>query len=313
MSTIHINSSSRSAIVSNCSEVFFDDFFSKKAICKNDTNGYIQSTSDGFPTCSFTGKEKDEETGYGYFGARYMDHELMTMWLSVDPMADKYPSLSPYNYCAWNPVKLVDPDGRDVWEINSEGYVVKQIKDKTKDAFYRVNDKGERIEGEENSVEFKYGTIESHIKRSYSFKEQTGTYDAFQVRGDDNGEKLFKFFANAVAEKEMEVSHIKCGLEGDKGLNFVSTAHFIPYTEIREDGSSHRIAAEPSQACLLKGRLQHKYTIREINHSHPLTANPSRNDLQFASQIRKLYSNAKHTVAPSLNIYYIKENKYIPF
>ena len=42
-----------------------------------------------------------------------MDHELMTMWLSVDPMADKYPSISPYAYCAWNPVKLVDPDGRD--------------------------------------------------------------------------------------------------------------------------------------------------------------------------------------------------------
>ena len=59
----------------------------------------------------FTGKERDEETGYGYFGARYMDHELMTMWLSVDPMADKYPSLSPYAYCAWNPIKLVDVDG----------------------------------------------------------------------------------------------------------------------------------------------------------------------------------------------------------
>ena len=44
-----------------------------------------------------TGKEKDEETGYGYFGARYTDHELMTMWLSVDPMTDKYPSISPYN------------------------------------------------------------------------------------------------------------------------------------------------------------------------------------------------------------------------
>ena len=58
-----------------------------------------------------TGKEKDVETGYGYFGARYMDHELMTMWLSVDPMVDKYPSISPYAYCAWNPVKLVDPDG----------------------------------------------------------------------------------------------------------------------------------------------------------------------------------------------------------
>ena len=66
------------------------------------------------PETSSTGKERDEETGYGYFGARYMDHELMTMWLSVDPMADKYPSISPYAYCAWNPVRLVDPDGREI-------------------------------------------------------------------------------------------------------------------------------------------------------------------------------------------------------
>ena len=43
-----------------------------------------------------------------------MDHELMTMWISVDPMADKYPSISPYAYCAWNPVRLVDHDGREV-------------------------------------------------------------------------------------------------------------------------------------------------------------------------------------------------------
>ena len=78
----------------------------------------------------FTGKERDEETGYGYFGARYMDHELMTMWLSVDPMADKYPSISPYAYCAWNPVRLVDPDGREVsTHIDCEGNVVAVFKD----------------------------------------------------------------------------------------------------------------------------------------------------------------------------------------
>ena len=29
-------------------------------------------------------------------------------------MADKYPSISPYAYCAWNPVRLVDPDGREI-------------------------------------------------------------------------------------------------------------------------------------------------------------------------------------------------------
>ena len=58
-----------------------------------------------------TGKEKDSESGYHYFSARYYDSESLTGWLSVDPMADKYPSISPYAYCSWNPVKLVDPDG----------------------------------------------------------------------------------------------------------------------------------------------------------------------------------------------------------
>ena len=77
-----------------------------------------------FSDCDSTGKELDEETGYGYFGARYMDHELMTGWLSVDPMSDKYPNISPYAYCAWNPVKLVDPDGNDVWNLQEDGTLV---------------------------------------------------------------------------------------------------------------------------------------------------------------------------------------------
>ena len=43
--------------------------------------------------------------------------------VSVDQMADKYPGVSPYAYCAWNPLKLVDPDGReavDDWVKNKK-------------------------------------------------------------------------------------------------------------------------------------------------------------------------------------------------
>ena len=36
------------------------------------------------------------------------------IWLSVDPLADKYPELSPYTYCNWNPIKYVDPDGKKI-------------------------------------------------------------------------------------------------------------------------------------------------------------------------------------------------------
>ena len=62
---------------------------------------------------TFSAKEKDTETGYSYFGSRYYNSDL-SIWLSVDPMSDKYPSLSPYVYCADNPIKLVDPNGEDI-------------------------------------------------------------------------------------------------------------------------------------------------------------------------------------------------------
>ena len=58
----------------------------------------------------FSAKEKDPETGYSYFGARYYSPEL-SVWLSIDPMADKRPWLSAYNYCQLNPVMRVDPTG----------------------------------------------------------------------------------------------------------------------------------------------------------------------------------------------------------
>ncbi len=45
----------------------------------------------------------------------------MSIWLSVDPLASKYPHQSNYVYCSNNPIKLIDPDGRDEWEVNTRG------------------------------------------------------------------------------------------------------------------------------------------------------------------------------------------------
>ena len=73
---------------------------------------------------SSTGKERDSETGFSYFGARYYDSDILTGWLSVDPLADKYPGLSPYNYCALNPIRVIDPNGDSII-INKFGYVIR--------------------------------------------------------------------------------------------------------------------------------------------------------------------------------------------
>ena len=44
------------------------------------------------------------------FGARMYSPSNMR-WLTMDPLCEKYYSISPYAYCAGDPVNLVDPDG----------------------------------------------------------------------------------------------------------------------------------------------------------------------------------------------------------
>ena len=78
----------------------------------------------------FTAKEPDNETNYTYFGARYYDSEL-SGWLSVDPMIDKYPSLSPYCYSADYPIILKDTNGEKVYIVGdaadeATGFLIKK-------------------------------------------------------------------------------------------------------------------------------------------------------------------------------------------
>ncbi len=94
-------------------------------------------------TFTFSAKEKDPETGYSYFGSRYYSSDL-SIWLSVDPQSDKYPSLSPYVYCANNPVMLVDPNGEEnMYAFHfAQRYLlnnVGSVKDIESDSWYGYN------------------------------------------------------------------------------------------------------------------------------------------------------------------------------
>ena len=92
--------------------------------------------------------------------------------LSVDPLSDKYPNISPYAYCAWNPVMLVDPDGREMdgfvalWNNNTSSY------DK-----YKVNDLG----GDKNNyTEFRGGILDGQIQ-SHNLKANTTSWSGIST------------------------------------------------------------------------------------------------------------------------------------
>jgi RHS repeat-associated protein len=58
----------------------------------------------------FNAKELDEETGLYYYGARYYDPRT-SVFLGVDPLAEKYPGVNAYAYCHNNPMRYIDPTG----------------------------------------------------------------------------------------------------------------------------------------------------------------------------------------------------------
>ena len=58
----------------------------------------------------YVGKERDEESGLYYYGARYYA-AWICRFVSVDPLQEERIWLSPYNYCQNNPINRVDPTG----------------------------------------------------------------------------------------------------------------------------------------------------------------------------------------------------------
>lgn len=78
------------------------------------TNSNYFKTHDRY---GFNGMSKDDELkgeGNSYdFGARMLDTRL-GRWLTIDPLAGKYPSISPYAFVANSPLLFLDPDGEKI-------------------------------------------------------------------------------------------------------------------------------------------------------------------------------------------------------
>jgi len=116
------------------------------------------------------------------FGARYYMSDL-SVWLSVDPLSNMYPSTSAYMYCLGNPVMLIDPDGRnaspvvdkngDLLGTDSEGWTGEVI----------VMDKDDFEQGMDHDVAVDKGTELS--KHGEGIKITDKTWDKIDENGGD--------------------------------------------------------------------------------------------------------------------------------
>lgn len=82
---------------------------------------YMTHTATTIDKFKFTGKERDNETGYDYFGARYYNNRL-GLWNSVDPLKEKYPGWSAYAYTQSDPINFYDPNGK--FKVSSDAKTI---------------------------------------------------------------------------------------------------------------------------------------------------------------------------------------------
>jgi RHS repeat-associated protein len=210
---------------------------------------------------TFSGKEKQtiKDLGWLDFTARMLSNSEIPMFTTQDPLSEKYYSVSPYVYCAGNPIKFVDPNGMDVWEINNQGEIINRIKDKTQDAFYMVaknaDGKYQRTfatdsEGNKtyNSIAFEYGTI-SDSKSANLFRDAT----SFSVTGESAGAELFKFFAD---NTKVEFGLINTQNDGSTIMTNHKEGVVNPWS-------------------FIKNYKKNGETITSFTHNHPSNSDPS--------------------------------------
>ena len=195
------------------------------------------------------------------------------IWLKPDPLMDKYIQSSPYAYCDGNPLKYVDPEGCDEFEIqwnpDKESFQVNRIENMDFDQVHVVNAEGQRIT---SSNQYAYRTL----NKSRFESSKNGKMFLLDISGDDNADNLFEFLGSYFTSSNgapLEWSRVKIGYE-NSGRNIIGT-------------SMKKQSTGVGQYILNRG-----YTIRGVDHNHPWGTNPSMTDITNASKYTSRFPNA---------------------
>ena len=209
-------------------------------------------------------------------------------WLSVDPLADKYPNISPYAYCGWNPIRFVDPDGKDIYRYDNETGDIKLYK-KTDDNFDQFGKfKYNRKTGEYEPKINKDGSIKTYtdhrgnndkiakgiLRDGLNIKQKGSTF----LSDDNGGPTINDYFNFALILDEVagvEISGYVLEALGEGNRKIIQ---FEPYIGNSLDRSKNRIMNFAPYNV-----LQHFHTHGHANNYIDATT-PSQLDFTFKNE-----------------------------
>jgi RHS repeat-associated protein len=197
-----------------------------------------------------TQHQRDTETGLDYRGARFYDCDV-ARFLSVDPLAVKYPSMSGYMYVGGMPSMAVDPDGRDIVILTHSdraddphaehivGHQAVQIGNEKDGWLYYSYDADKSGENNDNfSRAIPFASLQEFASSEHNtFKDD---YD------DGNGkETSHRDYSGAIIQRFEEAFLIPTSKEQDDAMNAAASNVFNTKYSIR---SGHQCTTVPEMA-----------------------------------------------------------------
>jgi len=165
-------------------------------------------------------------------------------------MAGKYPHQSNYVYCSNNPIKVVDPNGEDEWEVNQSGYI-RHIRNDKPDRLYAVYGFGKERWGKRKS-DVDPLDVDKSIMNTI---DNRGKYTTFSTQNNRaKMDELFNFFAD---NTEVEWTQLSIHDEFENQYDYLSTSHENTNSEL------------PSTYKAMVHANAKKGTLDTFKHSHP--------------------------------------------
>jgi RHS repeat-associated protein len=206
----------------------------------------------------YVGKERDEESGLYYYGARYYA-AWTCRFISVDPKALESLSWSPYNYTINNPLRYTDPDGRMAEESESNN-----ITNQNDNVQEQIENDADLSNENRKTNKFKPHNIkESKFDRKYKKWQKK---NADNNKGLDEHEKMDSFAneQNIFGKPNKEKRWFKKYLE-NKGISnitgFYRQTESIEGEKLKPNESGSNYYEETIDLGESKGKIQVNYNM----------------------------------------------------
>ena len=204
----------------------------------------------------FGGKELDRTNNLDLydFEARSYDPVLMR-FTRPDPLAEKYPGIGTYVYCANNPVNKIDPTGLTDYKIQETGYISDNSSwwDKIKQLWKGPDKTDKLIAPNGNTLTMSAGTMTDFTDKKDSKNITVG--QSFKISDSNVAEQVHEFLSENVKNVEYGVvDAIKSGVQ-----NSTVTTTF---------------KKSNNAAAVAQGLLQSGADVLRITHNHPIGLDP---------------------------------------